>query len=335
MRLRLSAWSDARPATDREPTALERHSAAPDLAPRRAARPRGVRVRRLARGGGPVVVAGAAARAAGRVRLALQGVVGVRGLARAARRAQRAGLAPTSSRRSSPRHALLDRATGRRFAGRGAIADQVRFEREWGALRAYAAERGVRLIGDVPIYVAPDGADHRAHPELFHDGVVAGVPPGRVQRRPGSSGATRSTTGRRTARAATAGGSSASAARSSSSTSSRIDHFRGFVAYWAIPGRPETAREGALAARRPARAASRAVEAELGELPVIAEDLGVITPAVKRLRDELGLPGHGRPAVRLRRRPDNPHRPENHRENQRRLHRHARQRHRRRLVAGR
>ena len=64
-----------------------------------------------------------------------------------------------------------------RFAGRDAVADQVRFDREWSALRAYAAERGVKLIGDVPIYVAPRGADHRAHPELFVDGVVAGVPP--------------------------------------------------------------------------------------------------------------------------------------------------------------
>ncbi len=51
-----------------------------------------------------------------------------------------------------------------RFAGDGAVADQVRFDREWGALRAYAEQRGVRLIGDLPIYVAPAGADHRTHP---------------------------------------------------------------------------------------------------------------------------------------------------------------------------
>src|SRR5829696_2496572 len=53
------------------------------------------------------------------------------------------------------------------FAGEGALADQVRFEREWGALRSYAADRGVRLIGDLPIYVAPDGADAAGWPELF------------------------------------------------------------------------------------------------------------------------------------------------------------------------
>src|SRR4051812_202798 len=53
------------------------------------------------------------------------------------------------------------------FAGGGALADQVRFDREWGALRRYAADRGVRLFGDIPIYVAPRGADSTAHPELF------------------------------------------------------------------------------------------------------------------------------------------------------------------------
>src|SRR5579862_2212899 len=64
-----------------------------------------------------------------------------------------------------------------RFAGPDAIADQVRFEREWGALRAYAHERGVRLIGDVPIYVGDDGADVETWPELFARGEVAGAPP--------------------------------------------------------------------------------------------------------------------------------------------------------------
>src|SRR6185503_9956884 len=63
------------------------------------------------------------------------------------------------------------------FAGEHAVADQVRFEREWTALRAYANERGVRLIGDLPIYVAPGSADHLSHSELFQDDFVAGVPP--------------------------------------------------------------------------------------------------------------------------------------------------------------
>ncbi|MGH2967943.1 MAG: 4-alpha-glucanotransferase, partial [Solirubrobacteraceae bacterium] len=64
-----------------------------------------------------------------------------------------------------------------RHGPRGAIADQVRFDREWAALRRYGADRGVRLIGDVPIYVAAGSADQRAHPELFQAGAVAGTPP--------------------------------------------------------------------------------------------------------------------------------------------------------------
>ena len=65
-----------------------------------------------------------------------------------------------------------------RYAGEGAVEDQVRFDREWGALRAYAAERGVGVIGDVPIYVAAGSCDHLTHPELFlPDDVVAGAPP--------------------------------------------------------------------------------------------------------------------------------------------------------------
>src|SRR5437763_3663845 len=64
-----------------------------------------------------------------------------------------------------------------RFAGSDAIAAQVRFEREWSALRAHARERGVRLIGDVPIYVSDEGADVESWPELFARGEVAGAPP--------------------------------------------------------------------------------------------------------------------------------------------------------------
>ena len=65
------------------------------------------------------------------------------------------------------------------FSGDGAVAEQVRFDREWGALRSYAASRGVRVIGDVPIYVAAGGCDHAAHPDLFLplDEVTAGAPP--------------------------------------------------------------------------------------------------------------------------------------------------------------
>jgi 4-alpha-glucanotransferase len=196
-----------------------------------------------------------------------------------------------------------------------ALEDQVRFDREWGALRAYAAERGVRMIGDVPIYVAPGSADHVAHPELFRDDVVAGAPPDyfsekgqlwgnpiyawpALQRRRYRWWVERL---RRTF---------------DLFDLARIDHFRGFCAYWAVPADAPDARGGRWV-RGPGRAVFDAARAELGELPIIAEDLGVITPPVQRLRDDLGFPG----MVVLQfafdpSDPNGPHRPEHHRENQ-------------------
>jgi len=198
------------------------------------------------------------------------------------------------------------------FAGPGAIADQVRFEREWSDLRAYAREHGVRLLGDVPIYVAAGSADHRSHPELFQQGIVAGVPPdalsadGQLWGNPLYDWHAHRAQGyrwwiermRRVFELVDA---------------ARIDHFRGLVSYWAVAGGAETARGGSWR-RGPGADLFEALRAELGALPLVAEDLGVITPAVDRLREELGLPGMhvllwawGRGAA-------NPHRPENHRE---------------------
>jgi len=175
------------------------------------------------------------------------------------------------------------------YAGEGAVADQVRFDREWGELRRYAAERGVRLIGDIPIYVAPRSADHLAHPELFVDDVVAGAPPDRytelgqlwgnplydwpaLQRRRYRWWTERF---RRVFELVDV---------------ARIDHFRGFVAYWAVPADAADARAGSWR-RGPGRAPFDAARRALGDLPLIAEDLGVITKPVDRLRDALGLPG--------------------------------------------
>jgi 4-alpha-glucanotransferase len=176
-----------------------------------------------------------------------------------------------------------------RFGGRGAILDQVRFEREWGALRRYSAARGVRILGDVPIYIAPDSADHRAHPELFLSGVVAGAPPdayaraGQLWGNPVYDwGALRRDRFRwwierlrRTLELFDV---------------ARIDHFRGFVSYWAVPFGARTAAGGHWR-RGPGRALFDAVGCGLGGLPFIAEDLGVITPPVDALRTSLGLLG--------------------------------------------
>jgi 4-alpha-glucanotransferase len=173
--------------------------------------------------------------------------------------------------------------------GTQAINDQVRFEREWDALRVYARDRGVRLIGDVPIYVAAGSADHVRWPELFRDDVVAGVPPDAFTARGQLWGnpiydwpALRRRRYRwwierlrRTFELFDL---------------ARIDHFRAFAAYWAVPRGARDA-SGGRWVRGPGRAVFDAARAELRRLPLIAEDLGVITPAVTRLRDALGLPG--------------------------------------------
>ena len=171
----------------------------------------------------------------------------------------------------------------------GDVADQVRFEREWSALRAYARERGVRILGDLPIYVAEGGADHRAHPELFERGAVAGAPPdaysatGQLWGNPLYDWRATRAEGyrwwierfRRTFELVDA---------------VRIDHFRGFVSYWAVPARAKTAKAGRWR-RGPGAELFRAVERTLGELPLVAENLGSITPPVERLRKQLRLPG--------------------------------------------
>ena len=176
-----------------------------------------------------------------------------------------------------------------RFSARGALADQVRFAREWDALRSYGAERGVRLYGDVAIYVAPGSADHRAHPWMFLDGLVAGAPPdafsdtGQLWGNPVYDWPALRTRQyrwwverlRRTL---------------SLFDLARIDHFRGFVSYWAVPAGARVASVGRWR-RGPGRALFDAVLRELGPVAVVAEDLGVITPAVTALRESLGFPG--------------------------------------------
>ena len=184
------------------------------------------------------------------------------------------------------------------WARRGSVADQVRFDREWGALRAYAAERGVRLFGDVPIYVAPGSVDHRAHPELFRDDAVAGTPPDAytdkgqlwgnplydwpVLRRQGYRWWTERL--RRTFDLFDV---------------VRVDHFRGFCAYWAVPRGARHALAGRWQ-RGPGRAPFDAASRELG---AAAGDRREPRRDHRRGRapaDRVGLPGDGRAPVRLR-----------------------------------
>ncbi|HUK98296.1 MAG TPA: 4-alpha-glucanotransferase [Gaiellaceae bacterium] len=192
----------------------------------------------------------------------------------------------------------------------GDLDQQIRFEREWRSLRAYAAARGIRIVGDIPIYAGWDGADQRAHPELFLRDAIAGVPPdafsatGQLWKNPLYDWAALRLDGyrwwterlRRAFRLVDL---------------ARIDHFRGFVSYWAVPAGSETAANGRWR-RGPGASVFHAAEAKLGPLDVVAEDLGVITEPVRRLRMELGFPGMVVLQFVVGGGPDSPHLPHNH-----------------------
>lgn len=172
---------------------------------------------------------------------------------------------------------------------------QFLFYRQWHELRAYAKERHVKIIGDIPIFVAYDSADTWSHPELFQlddSGAptkVAGVPPdyftatGQLWGNPLYDW-----------EANRRSGYDWWIARIKSTFALvdilRIDHFRGFESYWAVPAQDSTAANGRWE-QGPGIELFTAIEAELGALPIIAEDLGFMTPEVHELRDSLGLPG--------------------------------------------
>jgi 4-alpha-glucanotransferase len=173
--------------------------------------------------------------------------------------------------------------------------EQFLFARQLDALRAYAAARHVRLIGDLPIFVSGESADVWANPGLFRldarfrPTVVAGVPPDYF-----------SQTGQRWGnpmyrwpamrRDNFAWWVDRLRAALRQADLVRIDHFRGFAASWEIPAAHRTARHGRWV-RSPGRELFAAARKALGGLPFIAEDLGVVTPDVHALRDRLGLPG--------------------------------------------
>ncbi len=189
------------------------------------------------------------------------------------------------------------------------------FFREWEELRNHAHSHGIRIIGDIPIFVAYDSADVWAHPELFEldeEGrptVVAGVPPDYF-----------SPTGQRWGNPLYRWPAHEEEdfrwwiARVRQALRLcdllRIDHFRGFSAYWEIPAEEPTALHGRWVPAPGEKLFTR-MRAELGELPILAEDLGVITPDVEELRDKFGFPGMRVLQFAFDGKPDNPHLPEN------------------------
>jgi len=178
---------------------------------------------------------------------------------------------------------------------RAAQFSQHLFFAQWGSVRARARAQGIRVMGDIPIFVAHDSADVWARPDLFTlaaDGtpaLQAGVPPDYFS-------ATGQLWGNPLYRwdAMERSGFAWWIERFRASfrlfDSARLDHFRGFEAYWEIPGREETAVNGRWV-KGPGQRLFDAVQAALGPLPVVAENLGVITPEVEALRENYGWPG--------------------------------------------
>ncbi|MDT8439513.1 MAG: 4-alpha-glucanotransferase [Wenzhouxiangellaceae bacterium] len=172
---------------------------------------------------------------------------------------------------------------------------QFLFHQQWARLRAHAADRGLRLFGDLPIYIALDSADAWAQREILWldtDGgpqAVAGVPPdyfsadGQLWGNPLYDWDRLAATGYRWWAARLR-------AAMEQADLVRIDHFRAFQDYWAVPAAADTARAGRWI-DGPGDALFEALRAELGTLPVVAENLGLITPAVEALRVRLGMPG--------------------------------------------
>lgn len=172
---------------------------------------------------------------------------------------------------------------------------QFLFEKQWQALRAYANARGVQIIGDLPIFVALDSSDVWAHQDLFaldeqgRPEVQAGVPPDYFA----AEGQLWGNPLYRWDRMEEQGFDwwVARFARSHELYDLiRVDHFRGFEAYWEVPYPAENAMGGQWVPA-PGRELLTEVRRRLGDLPIIAEDLGVITAEVEALRDEFELPG--------------------------------------------
>ncbi|MEW6100973.1 MAG: 4-alpha-glucanotransferase [Candidatus Omnitrophota bacterium] len=172
---------------------------------------------------------------------------------------------------------------------------QYYFFRQWGELKKYANTKGIRIIGDIPIFVAPDSVDVWANRELFlldEEGkptVVTGVPPdyfsatGQLWGNPCYNWKELQKTGyswwvKRIRAILTL------------VDIIRIDHFRGFEAYWEVPAGELTAENGRWV-KAPGHDFFNTIKKTIGDIPILAEDLGVITPEVVELRDSFAFPG--------------------------------------------
>lgn len=222
---------------------------------------------------------------------------------------------------------LRDREPSALAAARQRLQDEIAFHcflqdiffQQWQAVRSYAHGKGILIFGDMPIFVAHDSADVWAHREYFlldRDGqptVVAGVPPDYF-----------SATGQRWGNplydwtALQKSGFQWWLARLRTQLEFfdviRVDHFRGFEAYWEIAAKCETAVEGRWV-KAPGAALFNAVRETFGSLPLVAEDLGLITPEVDALRCSFDLPGMKILQFAFEGGPTNPYLPHNYEHN--------------------
>ena len=190
---------------------------------------------------------------------------------------------------------------------------QYEFYRQWEGLRRHCAARNILLMGDMPFYIQHNSADVWSHPELFdldrsgEARTVGGVPPdyfardGQLWGMPTYRWTRMTETGYRwwVERLRAAIGMT---------DILRLDHFRGFEAYWRVPAGHATARRGKWAPG-PGGDFFRVLKKEFGELPFIAENLGIVTPEVEALRAEFGMPGMA--VLQFGFDDDNTHRPSN------------------------
>lgn len=172
---------------------------------------------------------------------------------------------------------------------------QFLFFRQWNSLHAQANEKGIRIIGDIPIFVAHDSSDVWSHPKLFYmkangePAYVAGVPPdyfsptGQLWGNPLYHWQVHKENGY-------AWWIERMRAVLKMVDIVRLDHFRGFAGYWEVPAGNPTAEKGRWV-KGPGSAFFYQMQKALGELPIIAEDLGLITPDVVALREQFDFPG--------------------------------------------
>jgi len=197
---------------------------------------------------------------------------------------------------------------------------QSEFFRQWSSLKDYANERGVKIFGDIPIYVAYDSVDVWAHPDIFcleeetlRPAFMAGVPPdyfsetGQLWGNPVYNWERLQETQFQWWVQRIEG-------MLNYVDLMRIDHFRGFAAYWAVPGDETVAINGEWL-EAPGAEFFQILKQDLGELPIVAEDLGVITPDVEALRDQFGFPGMKVLHFAFDSGPENPFLPFNHHRN--------------------